>query len=219
MLQTFLLMMGLLCNPQPQACDIIASTYAEGVTWEFVVNDDKGAMYKTYQYKVDEIYDEEERMVYAIRYVTLNKKGKEEDKGNRNIITAGDLYLVNAETMIPDYKSDKPTNISLPCSPNPGDAVGDVRKVSTYTVENLGQKSYISNKINITDGKYGNRETITTPLGELDCIVLNYTVSLDLQEFTYKDWIDADLRTVKREIYDKKGKLAFTGMMTSYNKP
>ena len=62
-------------------------------------------------------------------------------------------------------------------------------------------------------------ETITTPLGELDCIVLNYTVSLDLQEFTYKDWIDADLRTVKREIFDKKGKLAFTGMMTSYNKP
>ena len=41
--------MGLLCNPQPQACDIICFTYAEGVTWEFVVNDDKGAMYKTYQ--------------------------------------------------------------------------------------------------------------------------------------------------------------------------
>ena len=121
----YLLVSALFTTSAPaEHCTTIASTYSEGSSWQFVLLNDEG-----------------ERLVYSIKYVSHNKKGKEDGKGNRNIIVAQDLYLVNVETMIPGYNSDKPVNISLLCSPNPGDAVGDVRKVSTYTVDNLGQKS------------------------------------------------------------------------------
>jgi hypothetical protein len=213
-----LLISGLLSIMNPAThCPTIGTTYTEGSTWQFVLLDEKGELYKTYNYKVDEIYDEGERIVYSIKYVTLNKKGKEEDKGNRNIIAAANMYLVNAESMIPDFQSDDPVNYSLLCDPQPGASVGDVNKVSVYTVDNLGQKSYISNKIKLSGGKYGNKETISTAMGDLECIKLTYSLNLDLQEFTYTDWIDSSLRTVKREIYDKKGRLAFTGTMTAFS--
>lgn len=215
----FFVLAALLPVQPVEHCTTIGETYQEDTQWQFVLLDDKGEVYNTTNYKVDEIYDEGERLVYSIKFNSLNKKGKEDDKGNRNIIVAKDLYLVNLETAIPGYKSDKPINISLRCSPNPGDAVGDVRQVSTYTVDNLGQKSYISNKVNISEAKYTERETITTELGELDCIKLTYNLNLDLQDFSYIDWIDGSLRTVKREIYDKKGRLKYTGTMTSYTKP
>lgn len=204
-------------QPVPENCPEISQTYAEGTSWEFVLTDDKGAVYKTYQYKVEEVSNENERLVYAIKYTTLNKKGKEEDKGYRNIIAAADQYLVNIETILVNYNSDNANYMSLSCNPQPGDDVPDVRKVTTYTVDNLGQKSYVSNKVNLTDIEYGERTTITTPLGELDCIMLTYKVTFDLQDFTYTDWIDSSFRTVKREILDKKGKPAFTGMITTYS--
>jgi len=208
----------LLGSPITNDCPQIADTYSEDAKWEFVYTDSKGSTYKTYQYKVEEVSYEDERTVYAIKYTTLNKKGKEEDKGYRNIIAAKDQYLVNIETIVLNYNSDNANYISMSCDPKTGEKVPNIRKVTTYTVDNLGQKSYVSNKVNIVDIMYGDRATISTTLGEVDCITMTYQVEFDLQKFSYTDWIDDSYRLVKREIIDKKGKLAYTGNITSYSK-
>ncbi len=202
----------------PDDCPQIADTFAEDAKWMYEVTDSKGNLYKTYQYKVEGVSYEDERTVYSIKYKTLNKKGKEEDSGYRNIIAAGDQYLVNIETIIIDYKSDNANYITLPCEPKAGDPVPDIRKVTTYTYDNLGQKSYISNKVDLTDFEFEEKETITTPMGESECIKLTYKVRFDKLDFSYTDWIDRDHRVVRREILDKKGEIAYAVVMTEYEK-
>lgn len=189
----------------------------QGSTWVNTVTNAKGEVESTTTYIVEEVKPQPEKIVILTKFSSTDKKGKESDKGFMAYTIAMDKYLVDLESSIPGYKSDDPQLMTYLCSPASNDQIAAVRFVSTYTTESMGQKSYISNKMEITDGRYLGMEEITTSLGTMQCMKLTFNLRYDLQDFTYTEWVNNEKGFVKREILDKKGKPAFTTTLTSFN--
>lgn len=199
-------------------CTNVLDAYTNTTTFQIVTYNNDDAMVSTTNFTVDEIRKEPERILVLMHYVTTNKKGKETAKGNRSIIISGNNYLINLSTIIPEYTSDDPQYASYSCTPKNNEDFPKWSKVTTYTIDNMGQKSIMTNKMGMEEGKYGGNETITTPLGTFDCIKLTYKLRYDLQDFTYTEWIDASGRTIKTERLNKKGELDTYSILTSFTK-
>ncbi|HET8963549.1 MAG TPA: hypothetical protein VFM99_06615, partial [Chitinophagales bacterium] len=140
-----------------QSCSWL-SGLQEGSTWENTLTNAKGEKERTTTYTIENIDKQAEKTVILAKYSSINKKGKEDDNGFVAYTIAKDKYLVDLETSIPGYKSDDPQLITYSCNANTNDQIAAVRFVSTYTTESMGQKSIISNKMEITDGRYLGRE-------------------------------------------------------------
>lgn len=189
----------------------------QGSHWENTLTNAKGEIERTTTYTVESIEKQAEKTVILTKYSSINKKGKEDDKGFIAYTIAQDKYLVDLETSVPGFKSDAPQVLTYSCNPQENAQIAAVRFVSTYTTESMGQKSIISNKMEITEGRYGPMEEITTALGTEQCRKLTYKLRYDLQDFVYTEWISDTKGFVKREILDKKGRIAYTLELTQFN--
>lgn len=189
----------------------------EGSTWENTLYNSKGETERTTTFLVEKIEPQAEKIIIYTKYTSINKKGKEDDKGFINYTIAADRYLIDLETAIPGFKSDDAQLFTHLCAPAANDRIADVRFVSTYTTESMGQKSIASNKIEITGGRYIGMEEVSTKLGTMNCMKLTYNLRFDLQEYVYTEWVNNEKGFVKREIFDKKGKPAFTTQLTKFN--
>jgi hypothetical protein len=199
-------------------CETVLKTYTEGTTFQVVTYSMKDEVISTTNYTVQEIRKEADRILVMLKFSTLNKKGKETEKGSRSIIVSGGNYLNNLSAVIPGYKSDDPNYIQYACAPQAGTDIPEFSKVTTYTEDNMGQISITSNKVGLEDGKYASNEEITTPAGTFNCIKLDYKIRLDLQDFSYTEWIDAATgRTIKILRSDKKGDPENYSLLTSFN--
>lgn len=198
-------------------CEAVLKTYPEGTSYQVVTYNAKNEAVETTNYTVQEIRKEDDRIIVMMQYNTLNKKGKEIDKGNRSIIVSGGNYLINLSSVIPGYKSDAAQYIQYSCNPKAGEDIPAFSKVTTYTQDNMGQISSISNKVGLEDGKYAGGEEVTTPAGTFSCIKLSYKIRLDMQDFAYTEFIDAATgRTIKTERIGKKGEIESYSLLTSF---
>ncbi|MBP9548257.1 MAG: hypothetical protein KBE86_03805 [Chitinophagales bacterium] len=210
---TFIILSCIIVNAQ--TCSWL-SGLQEGSTWENTLTNAKGEKERTTSYIVENIDKQAEKTVILTKYSSINKKGKEDDNGFIAYTIAKDKYLIDLETSVPGYKSDDPQLMTYNCNAKANDQIAAVRFVSTYTTESMGQKSIISNKMEITDGKYLGMEEVTTALGTMQCMKLTYNLRYDLQDFTYTEWVNDEKGFVKREILDKKGKPAYTLELTTF---
>jgi len=75
--------------------------------------------------------------------------------------------------------------------------------------------------VNIVDRKIEAKETITTPAGSFDCLVLTQTVNTKMLvkiEATSKEWYAEGVGMVRSETYNKKGKLSGYSELTKLEK-
>ncbi len=76
-------------------------------------------------------------------------------------------------------------------------------------------------KVNISNRKVGEMESVTTPAGTFDCYVLTQDVevkSLMKIKTSEKTWLAEDIGVVKTESFDKKGKLMAWSELTKIEK-
>ena len=101
--------------------------------------------------------------------------------------------------------------------------VGDKLEDATMTMEMSSDAVNMEMIITISDKVVIGKETITTPAGTYDCLILtqNTTISMGkLMNITTssKDWISRGVGTVKSESYDKNGKLDGYSLLTMFSK-
>jgi hypothetical protein len=102
-------------------------------------------------------------------------------------------------------------------------AVGDKIEDATMIMEMSSDAMNMEMNITVSDKVVAGKETVTTPAGTFECLVLtqNTTVSMGkLMNITTssKDWISKGVGTVKSENYDKKGKLDGYSLLTKFSK-
>ena len=76
----------------------------------------------------------------------------------------------------------------------------------------------INMTVDITDRKVESRETITTPAGDFDCLVLSQNVATKVLinvRGSSKEWYSENIGVVRSESYNKKGKLLGYSELTS----
>ena len=100
------------------------------------------------------------------------------------------------------------TKLEIPSmNASPGTTLED----GSLTVS-MGQDSPIAFKmtIEVTDRKVESRESLTTPAGDFDCIVLSQQIGTKMivrVKGSSKEWYSPNIGLIRSESYNKKGKL------------
>ena len=86
---------------------------------------------------------------------------------------------------------------------------------------NTGSDSPISFTMNIdiTDRKVESRETLTTPAGDYDCLVITQNISTKMivrVKASSKEWYAENIGLVRSESYNRKGKLIGYSVLTKF---
>ncbi len=109
------------------------------------------------------------------------------------------------------------TNLSVPNNLSPGQTLPDADMLMNIRMAPINMKMTIT----IYNRKVGARETLTTPAGTFDCIVISDQTDTKMgMKFSgsSKQWLAEGVGMVKQESYNKKGKLMGSSVLTAFNK-
>ncbi len=110
-------------------------------------------------------------------------------------------------------------DMELPANPKAGDVLEDGNL--TVVVRNNNVK-LVTMTIDIVNRVVESIEEVTTPAGTFECFKLNYDVKSKIgfikQNYKNSVWYAKEVGAVKSEIYDKKGKLNGTTLLTKFRK-
>ncbi len=101
-------------------------------------------------------------------------------------------------------------------------AVGDKLEDATMTIK-MSATISMEMSITISDRIVEAKETITTPAGTFDCLILSQNTTVKMGDFVNttsgsKDWIAKGIGNVKSENYDKDGKKEGYSLLTKFSK-
>lgn len=106
------------------------------------------------------------------------------------------------------------TNLNIPNSLTVGQQLPDAALNMEIEITPIKMKSFI----NITDRKVIGKETITTPAGTFECVVITSKTEMKMgikRSTTSKQWLSEGVGMVKNEDYNKKGKLISYSELTN----
>lgn len=107
------------------------------------------------------------------------------------------------------------TNLFLPNDMNVGQTLPDADLLMNVSMAPINMKM----TVRIFDRKVEGTETVTTPAGTFDCIILSQTTESKMgMKVTgrSREWYAPDVGMVKQESYNKKGKKIGSSMLTSF---
>ncbi|ADY28508.1 hypothetical protein [Cellulophaga lytica] len=106
-------------------------------------------------------------------------------------------------------------NINLPNNLTPGTTLPDANLDMVVKTGAIKLKMFIK----MTNRKVLGNETVTTPAGTFDCVILtnDTEIKMGIKSTTkYKQWIAEGIGMVKSEDYNKNGKLISTNILTKF---
>jgi hypothetical protein len=189
--------------------------------------DKKGKMEGTLKYSVSDVTHSEGTTTATINSELFDKKGNSvmssafDMSCNGSTVTMDFKSLMNADMMKQFRNSEievTGTNVELPNMLSAGQTLPDA---SMNIVVNMGGIN-MNMTTDITDRKVVGTETITTPAGTFDCVVVTQSSSgkMMMAKFnsTQKTWLAEGVGMVKTESYNGKGKLQSTTVLTAFSK-
>ena len=108
------------------------------------------------------------------------------------------------------------TNLYLPNDLSVGQTLPDADLLMNVSMAPINMKL----TVRIFDREVVGEETITTPAGTFDCIILkqNSETKMGMKvSGSSKEWYAAEVGLVKQESYNKKGKKIASSVLTSFN--
>ena len=106
------------------------------------------------------------------------------------------------------------TNLSIPNKLSTGQKLPNAKVNMEIIISPIKMKS----SIDIIDRMVEGKETITTPAGTFDCIVITNKTEMKMgikTSMTSKQWLSAGIGMVKTENFNKKGKLIGYSVLTN----
>lgn len=185
-------------------------------------------------------YDKKDKVTGAVKYevknVTSNsavlanevfdKKGESVLSSEFNIICNDDGISIDFKSlvsgqMLEQYKAMNMeiemsgTNIDIPNNLSPGQTLPDAEVLLTMSMASVNMKMTVKT----INRKVVNNETITTPAGSFDCVVITSDTQLKMganRTISSKQWLAEGIGVVKSEDYDKKGKIMSKSVLTKF---
>jgi len=109
------------------------------------------------------------------------------------------------------------TNLYIPNNLSAGQELPDSNMLMTINMSPIKMKM----TMDITNRKVFGNETVTTPAGTFDCVVLTYDFESKMGikvTGSAKQWLAKGVGLVKQEDYNKKGKRTSWSELTAFNK-
>ncbi len=207
-------------------CDKIFD-FEEGTSWHWANYDKKGkSLGKTIQ-KVDKYAIENGVVNAKIIMVSEDAKGKQAEPIDFEFTCKDGIVYYDMKKFVPkEYLTDKDgelemsvsgTNLEMPSKM----AVGDKLKDAAVTMNISGDSPVPMNlKVDIYDRQVEAEETLNTPAGEFNCLVISQSIRTKMMvsiEMSTKEWYAEGVGMIKSETY-RKGKLAGYTLLTKFSK-
>jgi hypothetical protein len=107
------------------------------------------------------------------------------------------------------------TDIIVPNNLNPGQTLPDAHMLMNIKMTPINMKM----SVDATNRKVDGRESVTTPAGTFDCMVISWDHESKMGikiSGSAKQWLAEGVGMVKQESYNKKGKLTGSMILTSF---
>ena len=161
-----------------------------------------------------------------LSFEMTDKKGKQVATSEYEIRCEGDGISVDFKSLgsaaiLEQYKDMEVevsgTNLIIPNELLEGRELPDAEMLMTINISPLKLKL----NVKVTNRKVSGKETVTTPAGTFDCVLLTYDFESKMGvkvSGSSKQWLAAGYGTVKQEDYNKKGKMISWSELTAFNK-
>ncbi|NND61721.1 MAG: hypothetical protein HKN48_00855 [Flavobacteriaceae bacterium] len=205
-------------------CEVFIPTEI-GSQWELTNYNAKGKEQGKIKYELIDKKTSGDETTFKVKHSTFDKKGDHQFTGEfvakcvNGKFHFDMAYLMDGSTMQVYQNMDVDVDATEYEIPNFSDSVGTVLKDGALNVRVGTEGAYLLNlNILVTERKIDTFESITTPAGQFDCLVLSQKVSTKLLmriQSSTKEWYAKDVGLIRSETYNRKGKLQGYSELTS----
>ena len=198
----------------------------EGVTFELTTYSPKDKVESTVNHKIVESKDLGNARIANCEMTVSYPKDKKPPMDLKYETKCEDgKYYVNLETMFSEltstYKSqgmEMTVNDGISVVPN-NIAVGDKLEDAIMTIQMSSVAMKMQFTITIFDRVVMGKETLTTPAGTFDCLILSQKITTKMGKMmtitsSSKEWLSKGVGNVRSENYNKGGKLEGYTLLT-----
>lgn len=222
----FILVTSLFFSSAYSQCEKIFD-FEEGTHWHWANYDKKGkSLGKTIQ-KVDKYSLNDGVVTAKIITVSEDAKGKQTEPIDFEFTCKDGIVYYDMKKFVPkEYLEEDEnelkmsvsgTNLEMPSAMK----VGDMLKDASVTMSISGDSPIpINIKVDIVNRKVEAEETLNTPAGEFECLVISQSVLTKMMvsiEMETKEWYTEGVGMIKSESY-RKGKLIGYSLLTKFSK-
>ncbi|MDC8006079.1 hypothetical protein POV27_18650 [Aureisphaera galaxeae] len=195
-----------------------------GTQWEMTNYNAKGKQQGKIQYELLSKETNGNEIVFTVQTTTFDKKGKELYTNNFTAKCVDgefefDMAMkMDGASMGPYQNMEVEVDASRYDIPDMDTAAGTDLADGTLQVTAGGGPIGLNMIVEVTNRKVEARETITTPAGDFDCLVLTQEVRTKLLvnvRGKSKEWYSPNIGVVRTESYNKKGKMMGYSEITS----
>jgi len=200
--------------------------FGEGTISEYEMLNKKNKPEGTFKYTVNKVSNSVGITTATINSELFDKKGNAVMSSEFDMSCDGNAVSMDFKSMmnagmIKQFQNSEVemtgTNMDVPNNLSPGQNLPDAGIKVTVNMSGITMNM----TTDITDRKVANTETITTPAGMFDCVVITQSSSgkMMMARFnsTQKTWLAEGVGMVKTEDYNKNGKLQSTTVLTSFS--
>ena len=195
--------------------------FEEGMSLEYQLKNKKGKEEGAMKYTVTT----SDNQSATINQEIFDKKGKSLLSNEFDMTCSGNSVTIDFESLLSGDLLQQiesmdtelsGTDVVLPNELEVGQELPDASISMSMNMAGIKMNS----NMNITNRKVVDMETITTPAGTFDCVVITQNSSGKMMvniNSSQKTWLAEGVGMVKSEDYNKNGKLQQTTLLTSYS--
>lgn len=217
-----------LASAKAQGCDGYFPM-SEGTSSEMTIYDKKDKVSGMSTYKVIESKETDNGVIATVEMNFSDKKGNPGVEMSYEAKCQDGKYYLNLENSFSQLTSQYEAQgmavtieDGIAVIPN-NLAVGDQLEDALMTMKMSSSVMNMEMTVTITDRKVTGKETITTPAGAFDCIILSQKSTMKMGKLmtvttSSKEWLSKGVGHVRTESYDKNGKLEGYTLLTKFSK-
>lgn len=198
----------------------------EGVQFQMTTYTNKNKIASVVDYKVKDVKSTANGETAIFLTTVKDDKDKVIMQSETGISCSGEVVSMDFTSLVSpmlmeQYKDMElemsGTNLDLPNNLSVGQ---ELPEADLQMNMNMGGISMNMN-IHILNRKVAGAETVTTPAGTFDCVVITYDTEMKMgmkQKSSAKQWMAEGVGVVKQENYNKKGKVMGSSLLTAFSK-
>ena len=202
--------------------------FEEGTSLEYTLYNKKDKVDGITTYNVEKVSQEGDIMIAAMNLTFTDAKGKSVYNNDYEISCSGDKVHIDYKSLFPAQimKQYKDMNVEMDITgsdiiiPNLLTIGQELPDANVAIEMKMGIKMKMN--VNTTNRKVIGEETITTPAGTFNCMIMTETISSKVMgsknTSTSKAWVAEGVGLVKQETYTKKGTLSSRFKLTKVSK-
>lgn len=221
------LLLFITLSPWVKAQDECSMYYPlkQGVKFQVTTYDKKNKPETVSDYEVMEVKNTSKGIVATIHGSFKDKKDRASGATDFDVICKDGKISIDFKSLMSPQLMDQLGEMEYDISGTNLDWPNDFKEGESLPDANLTMKigmggMNMNMSVDIKNRKAHGRETITTPAGTFDCIIVTYDTEVNMgvrQKMSSKEWIAKGIGMVKQET-SQNGKLQGTALLTEFSK-